>query len=133
MSEGKHENPPHGSICWTELGTKDLGAAKKFYTELFVWKVNDSKGASGMEYSEIEIGGRHVGGMYQLREEMGNMPSHWISYIAVDDVDKTAQRVTELGGKINMPIMDIPHVGRFCVITDPTGATIALITLRRGS
>jgi predicted enzyme related to lactoylglutathione lyase len=129
MSEGKHVNPPHGSICWTELGTKDVGAAKKFYTELFGWNVSESKGG-GMDYSEIEIGGRQVGGMYQLTEQMGNMPSHWISYIAVDDVDKTAERVTELGGKINMPIMDIPHVGRFCVITDPTGATIAIITLR---
>lgn len=129
MSEGKHVNPPHGSICWTELGTKDVRAAKKFYTELFGWKVSESKSAGGMDYSEIEIGGRQVGGMYQLTEQMGNMPSHWISYIAVDDVDKTAERVTELGGKINMPIMDIPHVGRFCVITDPTGATIALITL----
>lgn len=130
MSEDKHVNPPHGTICWTELGTKDLATAKKFYTELFGWKVNDSKGgAGGMDYSEIEIGGRQVGGMYQLTEKMGNVPSHWISYIAVDDVDKTAGQVEEHGGKINMPVTDIPHVGRFCVISDPTGATIALITL----
>jgi len=130
MSEEKHVNPPHGTICWTELGTKDIATAKKFYTQLFGWKINDSKGAAGMDYSEIEIGGRQVGGMYQLTEKMGSIPSHWISYIAVDDVDKSAMQVTELGGKINTPVMDIPHVGRFCVITDPTGATIALITLR---
>jgi predicted enzyme related to lactoylglutathione lyase len=130
MSEDKHVNPPHGTICWTELGTKDIATAKKFYTELFGWKINDSQGASGMDYSEIEIGGRQVGGMYQLTEKMSNIPSHWISYIAVDDVEKTAEQVTELGGKIMMPPMDIPHVGRFCVISDPTGASIALITLR---
>ena len=129
MSEDNHVNPPHGSICWTELGTKDVAAAKKFYTEIFGWKVSESKGAGEMDYSEIEIGGRQVGGMYQLTEQMGNIPSHWISYISVDDVDKTVEQVTAHGGKIMMPVKEIPHVGRFCVITDPTGAAIALITL----
>jgi predicted enzyme related to lactoylglutathione lyase len=26
--------------------------------------------------------------------------------------------------------MDIPRVGRFCVVNDPTGATLSLITLK---
>ena len=99
MSEEKHVNPPHGTICWTELGTKDIATAKKFYTQLFGWKINDSKGAAGMDYSEIEIGGRQVGGMYQLTEKMGSIPSHWISYIAVDDVDKSAMQSQSLVGR----------------------------------
>ena len=125
------ENPyPHGSICWTELASKDLEAAKKFYGELLGWKLEGSQSA-GMNYTEIVVGDKHVGGMYQLTEECGgaDAPSRWTSYVAVDDVDAAAGRVEELGGKVVMQPMDIPNVGRFCVISDPTGATISLIKL----
>jgi predicted enzyme related to lactoylglutathione lyase len=63
--------------------------------------------------------------------ETGEMPPpHWMSYIAVDDVDTSAAKVWELGGKVCVPPTDIPNVGRFCVVNDPTGATFSLITLK---
>ncbi|HYG81332.1 MAG TPA: VOC family protein [Pyrinomonadaceae bacterium] len=125
-----HEPVPHGTICWTELGTQDLEAAKKFYTELLGWELKGSE-AAGMNYTEIVVGGKHIGGMFQITEDCGggNMPSHWGSYVAVDDVDAAAKRTEELGGKVVMQPTDIPNVGRFCVINDPTGATISLIKL----
>ena len=126
------ENPyPHGSICWTELATQDAEAAKKFYGELLGWKLETSQ-AAGMNYTEIVVGGKHYGGIYQLDkecEQQANAPSRWMSYVAVDDVDASAKRTEELGGKVVMPPMDIPNVGRFCIISDPTGATISLIKL----
>jgi predicted enzyme related to lactoylglutathione lyase len=61
--------------------------------------------------------------------EFGGAPSHWMPYVAVNDVDASVKRVEELGGKVCVPPSDIPNVGRFSVITDPTGATISLITL----
>jgi hypothetical protein len=121
--------PAHGSICWTELATKDLETAKKFYTELLGWEVKESNVTDAMQYTEYYANGRPYGGMYQMGPEFGEAPSHWMSYVAVDDVDATASRVTELGGNICVPPTDIPNVGRFCVINDPTGATISLITL----
>jgi uncharacterized protein len=126
-----HEPIPHGTICWTELASKDVEAAKKFYTELLGWKLTGSE-AAGMNYTEIVVGDKHIGGMYQISEECGgsaDMPSHWGSYVAVDDVDASAKRTEELGGKVLVPPMDIPNVGRFCVINDPTGAAISLIKL----
>ena len=127
MSE--QEMPAHGAFCWNELGSTDAEAAKKFYTELFGWKLKESQ-AAGMAYSEIVVGGREVGGIYQMMPEQGNMPSHWMPYVAVDDIDASARRVGELGGKVCVPPTDIPNVGRFCVINDPTGTTISLIKLR---
>lgn len=125
----KHEPIAHGTICWAELGSTDVEAAKKFYTELLGWKLKGSE-AAGMNYTEIVVGDKHIGGMYQITEECGgDRPSHWMSYVAVDDVDASAKRAEELGGKVCMPPMDIPNVGRFCVINDPTGATISLIKL----
>jgi predicted enzyme related to lactoylglutathione lyase len=82
-----------------------------------------------MVYNEIMVGGKEVGGIYQLTAEHGNAPSHWMPYVAVEDVDKSAKQAEELGGKVRMPPCDIPNVGRFCIINDPTGATISLVKL----
>ncbi len=65
----------------------------------------------------------------QTGPEFGDTPSHWMPYVAVEDVDGAARRVWELGGKVCVPPTDIPGVGRFCLINDPTGATLSLITL----
>lgn len=130
MSE--QEMPKNGTFCWTELATKDLEAARKFYAELLGWQIEESKSA-GMVYNEIVAGGQHIGGMYQMTEECGsfrgNDASHWMAYVAVDDVDGKAKRTEELGGQVRVQPTDIPNVGRFCIITDPSGATISLIKL----
>ena len=122
MSE--HGMPVSGDFFWNELSTTDAEAAKKFYAELFGWdyKAGDVEGA---QYNEIMANGRPVGGIHQ----MGGGPPQWVAYIAVDDVNASAKRVEELGGKVCVPPTDIPNVGRFCVITDPTGATLSLVKL----
>jgi len=51
-----------------------------------------------------------------------------MGYIAVDDVDALVKKTEELGGKVSVPPMDVPEVGRMAVITDPTGASISLMT-----
>lgn len=129
--------PANGSFCWNELSTTDDAAAIKFYTELLGWEIKRSEpvaceGSEGppMVYNEIVVGGRHVGGIYKAGPESGGAPPHWMAYIAVEDVDAKAAQVAELGGTVCVPPTDIPNTGRFCVINDPTGATISLITLK---
>jgi predicted enzyme related to lactoylglutathione lyase len=135
--------PPQGAFCWNELATTDLDAAQNFYKTLLGWEINEGRtSGGGMRYSEIIVGGRHVGGMYST-SEMGEAcgggegaqqqqppPPHWMSYVAVDDVDASAAKAKELGGKVCVEPMDIPNVGRFCVINDPAGAVLSLITLK---
>ena len=125
----EHEIPAHGAFCWNELGTKDLGSAKNFYTQLFGWELKESD-AAGMVYNEIMVKGKPSGGLYQMGPEYGDAPSHWMPYVAVDDVEAAVKRVEELGGKVCVPPTDIPNTGRFSVITDPTGATLSIIKLQ---
>lgn len=128
MSEMKM--PANGAFCWNELATTDLEAAQNFYKTLLGWEIKESDATgTGMVYNEIVVGGQHVGGIYKTGPEFGQAPSGWMAYVAVDDVDAKARQVWELGGKVCVPPTDIPAVGRFCVVNDPTGATIALITL----
>ena len=128
--------PANGSFCWNELSTTDDEAAVSFYTELLGWEIKKSDAvacegpeAPPMVYNEIVVDGRHVGGIFKMGPEFGQTPSHWMAYVAVDDVDAKARQVWELGGKVRVPPTDIPNVGRFSVVDDPTGATVALITL----
>ena len=119
--------PAHGDFCWNELTTTDVAAAKRFYSELLGWQFKESQ--FGEEtYTEILIGGKAVGGMYRPGPEC-NAETRWMSYVAVEDVDAAAARVEGLGGKVCVPPTDIPTVGRFSVVSDPSGATISLITL----
>lgn len=116
--------PVNGDFCWNELSTTDAEAAKKFYADLFGWEYKAGD-VAGAQYNEIMANGRPVGGIHQ----MGDGPPQWGAYVAVDDVDAAAKKVEELGGKLCFPPTDIPHVGRFCMINDPTGATISIIKL----
>ena len=126
MAEGKA--PPLGTFCWTELMTRDAAAAKKFYGELLGWTFKDDD-ISGMTYTMFTPPGaeRPIGGLMQMGgPQFEGVPPHWLSYILVDNVDERAKRCTKLGGAVKVPPMDIPKIGRFCVIQDPTGAVIAL-------
>jgi hypothetical protein len=128
------EQPPYGgparpgTFCWDELHTRDMEAAKKFYGNVFGWSGKGDQG--GTDYWHVQTAGKEIGGM---TSHMGgpNVPPHWLGYIAVSDVDAMTQKVETLGGKILMPAMEIPKVGRFSVVQDPTGAVFSLFRSAR--
>ena len=128
----KQEMPKHGEICWTEVATNDLEKSDAFFTKLFGWNIKSDKNPE-FEYRHFEDGkGHDVGGMYQMNPEMFGghaVPPHFMTYIAVDDVDATVNQVKELGGGVVREPMDIPGTGRMAVITEPSGATFAIIKL----
>jgi predicted enzyme related to lactoylglutathione lyase len=123
-----NEKPASGKFCWNELMTRDTEGSSKFYSELLGWKAVDSE-MPGMPYTLWKHEGADVGGMMKMPEDLpAAVPPHWMSYVAVDDVDALANRVNDLGGMLLTPPYDIPHVGRFCIVQDPSGATLGLIT-----
>jgi predicted enzyme related to lactoylglutathione lyase len=118
----------NGAFSWTELMTNDVAAARKFYGQLLSWQFDDMPMQQGGTYTVISAGGEKIGGIMHTPPGAEGMPPTWGSYITVDDVDARAAAVKKLGGKIVVPPTDIPGVGRFCVINDPQGAMISLIT-----
>jgi predicted enzyme related to lactoylglutathione lyase len=117
-----------GSVCWTELATRDRGAAAKFYSNLFAWQ-GDEQQYGEMPYTMWMNGEAPVGGMMQMDEQWGDAPSHWMPYVQVDDCDAAAAKAAKLGGSVCVPPTDIPTIGRFAVIQDPTGGTFSVIKL----
>ena len=120
--------PKPGEICWRELATKDLPAALDFYSELFGWELPQTK-VSKMEYKEIQIDGVAYGGMMAIDENWGPEPppSHWNTYIAVENTDETVEKIKANGGSVKVPPFDAPGVGRMSVVADPSGAAFSVI------
>ena len=123
------EIPKNGQICWRELATRDLPAAKSFYSDLFGWNLEKSKVSTADDYFEIHIDSKAVGGMLEINEKWGENPppSHWTSYVAVDNVDETVQKIVENGGSVRVPPFDAPGVGRMSMVADPSGAGFSII------
>jgi predicted enzyme related to lactoylglutathione lyase len=114
------------SFCWNELATRDIDAARAFYTRVFPWaaKVNDMP--DGGKYIEWQVEGRSVaGGTTMGQMYPPDVPPHWLVYFAVASTDDTVKRAQGLGAKVLAPAMDIPQ-GRFAVLSDPQGAAFAV-------
>jgi predicted enzyme related to lactoylglutathione lyase len=124
--EEEPKTPPVGSFCWDELMTSDPEAAAKFYTALFGYSIETSDMGPMGTYRLLKRGDRQTGGIMKL-PPMVPRP-HWLAYIAVKEVDASSRQAKELGAQVHMQPADIPKVGRFSVLADPTGAAIALFT-----
>jgi predicted enzyme related to lactoylglutathione lyase len=118
-----------GAVCWNELTTRDRGAAARFYSDLFAWQGNEQM-YGPMPYTMWMNGEAPAGGMLEMDASFQGMPSHWMTYVQVDDCDTTAARAAKLGGTVCVPPTDIPTIGRFAVITDPTGAAFSVIQMQ---
>jgi len=116
-----------GSLTWTELSTNDPKKAEQFYTKLFGWSAKTG-GAGPNAYTEFSVSGTPGAGMMDSSAygPNANVPPNWMPYFQVADVDATANKAKELGGKLFVEPRDIPNVGRFSVVQDPQGAVFAL-------
>jgi predicted enzyme related to lactoylglutathione lyase len=114
-----------GRFVWHELHTGDRAQALKFYSTLVGWETKDVSMGPGEAYGLCFLNGKDHAGITKSMAPAG-VPPHWLPYLAVEDVDAAAAKVKDLGGKVMSPPMDIPNVGRFAVVTDPTGAAFAL-------
>jgi len=126
--------PKPGEICWRELATKDLAKAMDFYSKLFGWNLQQTK-VTPMDYKEIIIDGTAVGGMMEINESWGENPppSHWNSYIAVENADATVEKIKASGGDVKVPPFDAPGVGTISIASDPSGAPFAIIQFAAAS
>jgi predicted enzyme related to lactoylglutathione lyase len=116
-----------GAMSWVELNTRGLDAAKQFYPAVFGWTIQTHEGE--MPYSELHLGSENVGGMMSMPPQVpAGVPSHWLVYFGVDDVDGSAGRVADLGGTVMAGPMDFPG-GRFAVVADPKGAAFGLLRM----
>jgi predicted enzyme related to lactoylglutathione lyase len=117
-----------GSFAWLELATIGRKAAKDFYSSLFGWASEDMPMGPDMTYTIFRISKGDVAGAYELMKEQLDMhvPPHWMLYVNVVSADESAAKAVQLGARQIVAPSDIPNVGRFAVLQDPTGAIISI-------
>jgi predicted enzyme related to lactoylglutathione lyase len=118
----------HGSFHWNELVTRDVEKAKKFYGGTIGWTFDGMPMPDGT-YWVAKMGDQPVGGLFPIAgPQWEGVPEHWMSYLAVDDVDARVKKAQAAGAKLMRPAFDIPGVGRIAILTEPGGAGIGWIT-----
>lgn len=114
---------PAGTPCWVDLAVDDFGRAQAFYSALFGWTVDAGPAEFG-GYATAELQGHSVAGIGPKQDP--SQPTVWTTYLAVEDADATVAKVTEAGGALFAPVMDVMGVGRLAVLADPTGAIFGI-------
>ncbi|WP_026379321.1 VOC family protein [Afifella pfennigii] len=119
----------HGTFYWNELMAHDIDGAKKFYADTLGWSFDAMPMADGLTYWVAMMGGRPVGGMFDVKAAgMGQSPEGWMPYIAVDDIDARCAKAKAAGASILREPFDVPGVGRIAILQEPGGAVIGWMT-----
>jgi predicted enzyme related to lactoylglutathione lyase len=58
------------------------------------------------------------------------VPSYWMVYFTVEDVDRSFKEATEAGGEEMLPPQDFPG-GRFAIVRDPQGAVFGVLKMQQ--
>lgn len=111
-----------GALCWNELFTPDLDAAKDFYGGVFGWEYQAFENSPD-PYFVVMNQGRGNGGVRGLPRP--DMQPNWLVFFAVEDIDAGVAKASELGGTAMMGPMDI-GIAKIAVVQDPQGGVFAL-------
>jgi len=106
-----------------DLGSPDPAASAAFYDKLFGWESEDLGEQAG-HYNMFRQGGKMVAAVGPLM--MPGQPVAWSTYVATDNADETAKKVTDAGGQVLMAPMDVMDQGRMGVFADPGGAVFSI-------
>lgn len=114
----------HEKINYIELPSRNLQAAKKFYSSAFGWSFLDY----GPEYSAIQDGGLD-GGFYKSDLKSTTASGSVLVVLFSEDLEATQRKVEASGGQIIKDIFEFPGGRRFH-FTDPCGNELAVWSSR---
>jgi uncharacterized protein len=118
----------HGRFHWNELMTHDVERAKRFYAETIGWDFEPTPIPEGT-YWVAKRDGEPVGGIFAMRgPHFATMPEHWVSYLAVNDVDARFKTALAAGARAIRPPFDVAGFGRLALLHEPGGAMVSWMT-----
>jgi uncharacterized protein len=120
-----------GAFGWAELNARGVESAVRFYEQVFGWTAKESSTGGGGDgrppYIEFHKDDESILGALEIPPELPpGMPSYWLIYFSVSDVEGAARKAVELGGREVVPAQDFSG-GSFAIVTDPQGATFGLL------
>ena len=113
---------------WAELNGRGFKKAVPFYRDLFGWSAKTSDGGE-QPYTEFQIDGNSISGGLEMSPMVPpEVPSYWMVYFNVDDVDGAFKRAIDLGAHEMLAPSDFPGL-RMAIVSDPQGAAFGLMKL----
>lgn len=120
------EQSTPGQFCWNELATANVKEAKDFYGKVFGWEFIDHD-MGDMAYTIIKVDGKDNGGIWAIpKDKEKEIPPHWMAYLLVENLNASLEKAKEHGATIVQQPTQAGDMGQLAIITDPTGAHIAL-------
>ena len=119
----------HGVFYWNELMTRDQAKAREFYGKSIGWTFSEMPMDGGGTYVVANLGDKPVGGIFPMvGPHFEGVPEHWMSYIAVDNVDERLELAVAHGGEVLRPPFDVEGIGRIAILKDAGGAVMGWMT-----
>lgn len=114
-----------GMLCWAELQTLDPYAARDFYRELMVWRCRGDHPSDEFLGDDV-LFVQADQPVARLRTVEPGTGACWLPGFTAEDIDRTAARVTSLGGSVaSAPSADERPDVRYA--TDPCGASFLVV------
>jgi hypothetical protein len=119
------------TIVHFEIPADDVEKLRKFYAELFGWKIERWPGPS--EYWAIATVPTEEKGMPIRPGVNGGImkrqnPQHKpINYILVESVDEYSKKIEALGGKVVVSKTQVPGICWWALAVDPEGNQFAIM------
>jgi uncharacterized protein len=117
-----------GKIVWRDLTVPNADEIKDFYVHVIGWHADEHDMGDYADHNiRTSPTEEPIAGICHARGMNANVPAQWLIYVQVDDVHAAVQRCRDAGGSI----VDGPRkmgASDFCVIKDPAGAVLALIS-----
>jgi predicted enzyme related to lactoylglutathione lyase len=116
------------SFAWAELNARGIEKALGFYQAVLGWTHRTSPMGDGQpDYIEFLLNDQSIAGGWEMSSMAPpQMPSYWMVYFGVDDVDAAFLRAVSAGGHEMLAPQSYPG-GRFAVVSDPQGAAFGLL------
>ncbi len=108
-------------VIHAEIRSQDPDATRKFFAELFGWKVASEGALPG--YTFIDTGVE--GGTYVAISPRQSADDEVLFFVGVQDVEATLRRAAELGGTIIQPAQHVPGTS-FGVFADAQGHRVGV-------
>jgi predicted enzyme related to lactoylglutathione lyase len=116
-----------GRVGWLDLTVPDAAPVREFYQKVVGWT---SSGFDMGGYEDFCMNlpgsGETVAGICNAKGGNASQPTGWIVYITVADLDESLRQCAAAGGKLLSGPREYAGQGRFAVIQDPAGASVAL-------
>jgi predicted enzyme related to lactoylglutathione lyase len=115
---------------WAELNARGLDEAIRFYEAVFGWTHTTSQAeGDSPPYTQFEADGENVAGAMEMNPGIpASVPSYWMPYFGVADVDQAFQQALDAGGREMVAPQHYPG-GRFAIVSDPQGASFGLMNI----